>query len=222
MKRGRGRSGIEPLFAVLARERGITPPSDASRSPVRARDWEAAVGSRIAARARPVKLERGVLYVRAASATWAQELSMLCEPILEQLKARGVAVESLRFRVGPVDPPERAKTRNDVRTAPPAVKLPEMLAAEIEHVADEALREAIRRAAAKNLGWQRMRTSRKRTAAPEARVENDERVPRAPEAETATTTRAARGPRPAAPGSDPQDRAGAQSSVAPRRTRGSS
>ncbi|MDC3980054.1 DciA family protein [Polyangium jinanense] len=198
---------MEPLVAVLAREHGITPPSDTARAPVHARDWEAAVGSRIAARARPVKLERGVLHVRAASATWAQELSMLCEPILAQLKARGIAVESLRFRVGPVDPPERAKTRNDVRTAPPAVKLPEPLAAEIEHVADEALREAIRRAAAKNLGWQRMRASRKRTAAPEA--------------ETATTTRAARGPRPAAPENAPQDRAGAQSSAAPRRTRGS-
>ncbi|MDI1445159.1 DUF721 domain-containing protein [Polyangium sp. 6x1] len=217
---------MEPLFAVLARERGVAPPSDASRSPVSARDWEAAVGSRIAARARPVKLERGVLHVRAASSTWAQELSMLCEPILAQLKARGVAVESLRFRVGPVDPPERAKTRNDVRTAPPAVKLPEALATEIEHVADEALRDAIRRAAAKNLGWQRMRTSRKRTAAPEARVENDERGARAQaqqeDAPVTTTTRAARGPRPAAPGSDPQDRAGAQSSAAPRRTRGSS
>ncbi|MDI1478191.1 DUF721 domain-containing protein [Polyangium sp. y55x31] len=194
-------------MAVLAREQGITPPSDTSRSPVPARDWEAAVGSRIAARARPVKLERGVLHVRAASSTWAQELSMLCEPILAQLKARGIAVESLRFRVGPVDPPERAKTRGDVRTAPPAVKLPEALAAQIEHVADEALREAIRRAAAKNLGWQRMRASRKRTAPPEA--------------ETATTTRAARGPRPVAPENAPQDRAGAQSSAAPRRTRGS-
>lgn len=212
---------MEPLMTVLAREHGITPPSDASRSPVSARDWEAAVGSRIAARARPVKLERGVLHVRAASSTWAQELSMLCEPILAQLKARGVAVESLRFRVGPVDPPERAKTRNELRVAPPAVKLPEPLAAEIEHVADEALREAIRRAAAKNLGWQRMRTSRKRTAPPEARVENEERTTRAPAPEAATTTRAARGPRPAAPGNGPQDRAAAQSSAAPRRTRGS-
>ena len=215
---------MEPLMAVLARERGIAPPSNASRSPVAARDWEAAVGSRIAARALPVKLERGVLHVRAASSTWAQELSMLCEPILAQLKARGVAVESLRFRVGPVDPPERAKTRNEVRTAPPAVKLPEPLAAEIEHVADEALREAIRRAAAKNLGWQRMRASRTRTAPPEARVENDERAARTPppEAEAPTTTRAARGPRPAAPENDRQDRAAARSSAAPRRTRGSS
>ncbi|MRG94375.1 DciA family protein [Polyangium spumosum] len=207
---------MEPLVAVLARERGIAPPSDTSRSPVSARDWEAAVGSRIAARARPVKLERGVLHVRAASSTWAQELSMLCEPILAQLKARGVAVESLRFRVGPVDPPERAKTRGELRTTPPAVKLPEALATEIEHVADEALREAIRRAAAKNLGWQRMRTSRKRTEAPATEAPATPAKPEAP-----TTTRAARGPRPAAPGSGPQDRAAAPPAAAPRRTRGS-
>lgn len=200
---------MEPLFAVLSRERGIAPPSDTSRSPVHARDWEAAVGSRIAARAQPVKLERGVLHVRAASSTWAQELSMLCGPILEQLKARGVAVESLRFRVGSVEPPAREKTRHDVRTSPPAVKLPEALAAEIEHVADEALREAIRYAASKNLGWQRVR---------EARAPTHE----APKPATPTTTRAARGPRPAAPGNAPPDRAAAPPSAAPRRTRGSS
>jgi len=203
-KRARRRAGIEPLFSVLQRETGITAPPGTARAPVSPRDWEAAVGSRIAARAQPVKLERGVLHVRAASSTWAQELSMLSEPILEQLKARGVAVESLRFRVGPVAPPARAETRHDVRTSPPAVKLPEALAAEINHVADEALREAIRHAASKNLGWQRMRSARKQDAAT-----------------SATKTRDARAPRPVGPETDPPDRAAARASEAPRRTRGS-
>jgi len=144
---------------VLDRTNEILPPNGVpeSRAPVSARDWEAAVGTRIAARALPVKLERGMLHVRVSSATWAQELSMLGEPILAQLRQRGVRVDALRFRVGKVEIPERNKTREDsVRTSPPAVKLPPNLNQDVEEVRDAELRAAIRRAAEKNLGWQRM------------------------------------------------------------------
>ncbi len=40
------------------------------------------MGSRIAARARPAKLERGVLVIRTASAAWAQELALLADDIV--------------------------------------------------------------------------------------------------------------------------------------------
>lgn len=215
---------MEPLGLLLTHTRGVAAPKTAARSPVPPRDWEAAVGSRIAMRAEPVKLERGVLFVRAASATWAQELSLLCEPILEQLRARGVAVRELRFRVGQVEPPERAKTREEVRTSPPSVKLPEALADDIRRVEDDALREAIARAASKNLGWQRMRASKARPGV-RAYTAPTNPAPTNPEplsdVEAATTKRAARAPRPAARGSDPQDRAEARASASRPRTRGS-
>ena len=41
------------------------------RPPVSSRIWAEAVGARIAERARPITLERGVLTVRAATSVWA-------------------------------------------------------------------------------------------------------------------------------------------------------
>lgn len=159
-KKRKALRGIEQLGVVIGRVSDIAPPASASetRAPVSARDWEAAVGTRIAARAMPAKLDRGVLHVRVASSPWAQELSLLCEPILEKLRDRGIPVETLRFRVGRVEVPERSKTREEhVRTSPPAIELPVLLAKELENVRDEELRAAIRHAAEKNLGWQRMK-----------------------------------------------------------------
>jgi hypothetical protein len=148
------RSSLEPLGRVLSRDAALRVPGSVETSPIAARDWEAAVGSRIAARARPVRLDRGVLVVRTATATWAQELALLADAILAQLRGRGIAVESLRFRVGHVDAPERPPTRGEVRTAPPAVPLPPAVEAVVERVADPELRDAIARAAARDLGWQ--------------------------------------------------------------------
>jgi predicted nucleic acid-binding Zn ribbon protein len=148
------RSGLEPLGLVLSRESALKLAGATDTSPVSARDWEAAVGSRIAARARPVRLERGVLTVRTATATWAQELAFLADAILAQLRGRGVVAESLRFRVGPVDAPERPPTRSEVRAAPREVPLPPTVLAEVQRVADPELRDAIAHAAARNLGWQ--------------------------------------------------------------------
>ncbi|WP_437932780.1 DciA family protein [Sorangium sp. So ce291] len=123
------------------------------------RDWEAAVGSRIAARARPLKLERGVLHVRAASSTWAQELSMLGDVITTQLRARGLPVQSLRFRVGKVEPVARPPWREEVRPAPKEAPLPFEVRRELGKVADPELRDAIAKAASRNLGWQEAEAS---------------------------------------------------------------
>ncbi|MBK9260869.1 MAG: DUF721 domain-containing protein [Polyangiaceae bacterium] len=214
MKKKRALRGIEQLGAVLGRATEISPPKEApdARAPVSARDWEAAVGTRIAARAMPAKLDRGVLHVRVASSTWAQELSLLGEPILAQLRARGIPVEALRFRVGQVDAPERSKTREEhVRTTPPAVPLPSNVAGEVERVRNAELRDAIRRAAEKNLGWQRM--NRRAQASVETNERRDEGV---------TTPRpGARGPRFVGPETDRPDRVAEPVSASPRRTRGS-
>lgn len=178
MKKRKELRGLEQLGAVITRANEVLPPRNApdARSPVSARDWEAAVGTRNAARAMPAKLDRGVLHVRVTSSAWAQELSLLSEPIIAQLRARGVHVDALRFRVGHVEVPERNKTREEqVRTSPPAAPLPPTLAHDVERVQDAELRAAIRHAAEKNLGWQRMLGRANATA--ETNVRRDEREP---------------------------------------------
>src|SRR5678810_371252 len=101
MRRSARRHGaLEPLGLVIQHDSTLRVPPAVETSPISFRDWEAAVGTRIAARARPIRLERGVLLVRTATATWAQELTLLADAIVEQLVKRGVPVRSLRFRVG--------------------------------------------------------------------------------------------------------------------------
>ncbi|WP_437957972.1 DUF721 domain-containing protein [Sorangium sp. So ce119] len=146
--------GMERLGALIQRGSSLAAPAEVDTAPMPFRDWEAAVGSRIAARARPLKLERGVLHVRAASSTWAQELSMLGDAITTQLRARGLPVQSLRFRVGKVDPVARPPWREEVRPAPKEAPLPVEVRRELGKVPDPELRDAIAKAAARNLGWQ--------------------------------------------------------------------
>ncbi|WP_437833200.1 DciA family protein [Sorangium sp. So ce1153] len=151
--------GIERLGAMIQRESSLSAPAEVDTAPMPFRDWEAAVGSRIAARARPLKLERGVLHVRAASSTWAQELSMLGDAITTQLRARGLPVQSLRFRVGKVEPVARPPWREEVRPAPKEAPLPFEVRRELGKVADPELRDAIAKAASRNLGWQEAEAS---------------------------------------------------------------
>ncbi|WP_438026143.1 DUF721 domain-containing protein [Sorangium sp. So ce233] len=157
---------MERLGALIQRGSSLAAPTEVDTAPMPFRDWEAAVGSRIAARARPLKLERGVLHVRAASSTWAQELSMLGDAITTQLRARGLPVHSLRFRVGKVDPVARPPWREEVRPAPKEAPLPFEVRRELGKVPDPELRDAIAKAAARNLGWQEAEASARPRYAP--------------------------------------------------------
>lgn len=247
MTRSRGRPGLEPLGLVLLRDSALRVPASIETSPVAPRDWEAAVGSRIAARARPLRLDRGVLLVRTATATWAQELSLLTEAILSQLRGRGLTVDALRFQVGPVDAPARPPSRAEVRTAPAEVPLPQEVHAVVAAVADPDLRDAIAHAAARNLGWQaaqepppapQRRPSRgrarqdanpgpgnreRREANPgpwnRAREQADPFLARAPkkQADPTSAPSAAPAPRSAGPGSGPPARTKAPAPAGPRR-----
>ncbi len=200
----RRRAGIEPLGLVLSREKGLRVPGTIETSPVPARDWEAAVGSRIAARARPIRIDRGVLIVRAATSTWAQELSMLADAILEQLRGRGVRARSLRFVVGQVDAPERPPTRSEVRAAPGEVPLPATVAAVVQGVADPELRDAIAHAAARSLGWYARHEGAGTLGSTQGSTRESPRG--SPQAPATSAPSAARGPRSAGTGSAPQGR----------------
>ena len=130
----------------LGTARTVTP------SPIGRRDWEAAVGSRISRRTRPYKIQRGTLFVRTASAAWANELSLLTETILEQLQRRGHAITALRFRVGAVDVAEpRGRKHQAPPPEPPPLPLPADVDANIEQIDNDPLKAAIRQAASKSL-----------------------------------------------------------------------
>jgi predicted nucleic acid-binding Zn ribbon protein len=150
---------IEPLGSVLSRDKLVKAAVAESHAPVAQRDWEIAVGSRIAAKTRPTRLDRGVLYVATASAAWAQELSILSESILAQLGRLGVEVKALRFRVGKIERPDRPV--KDKRVSPAPLPLPSELAEAVDAVGEPELREAIRRAAGRSLGWQKMNRARR-------------------------------------------------------------
>lgn len=118
------------------------------------REWEAAVGARIAERAQPIELSRGTLTVRVATSVWASELSLLAAPILERLVAAGHAVTALRYRVGHIEPTPRPASLRVTRVAPPMAALPSALVGTIAAIEDEELRGVVAGAARANLAWQ--------------------------------------------------------------------
>ncbi len=110
-------------------------------------DWRRAVGARLAERTQPERVTDGILTVRVPSSTWAQELSMLSETVLERLREAGHAVERLRFHVAPTANTAVAPVFHVSRSA-----LPDSLARTISCLDDPELRLALGDAAAYSLG----------------------------------------------------------------------
>ena len=117
--------------------------------------WRRAVPARVFARARPVRLSHGTLYVHTASPAWALELHHLEPQLLASVQkhAPEARIRELRFKMGPL-PDVPAGSRPDrKRPEPVAVaSLPESLARALASIDDDDLREAISSAAAVSLG----------------------------------------------------------------------
>lgn len=124
------------------------------KPPIPAAEWRAVVGPRIADRARPIAIERGVLVVRVTTSVWANELQMLAPELLRRLVERGFAIAELRFRVGPLDFEERPPERRAYRKIPGPAPLAPELERSIQEIEDTELRDAISAAARANLAWQ--------------------------------------------------------------------
>lgn len=108
-------------------------------------DWQRAVGERLAQKTYPERMHEGVLTVHVPSSTWAQELSLLSDVVLERLRAAGHRIQKLRFHVSgkmPLEPPVTVVRR---------VALPSPLAATLARVDDPELRAAIADAASLSL-----------------------------------------------------------------------
>ena len=108
--------------------------------------WRQIVGERIAARTEPGAKRGRELTVHVASASWAQELSLLVNEIVVRLKAAGIHVDTVRFRVK-----EIAATPRDPAARKPIYRkaaLPSALRDQLEGIEDSELRDAIGEAAA--------------------------------------------------------------------------
>ncbi len=143
---------MDKLNNIISEAEPLKAPRGVPRPPLAPRDWEKAVGSRIAERTYPTRLDRGVLHVRAATSSWANELSLLADTILERLRASGLRVDSLRFSVGTVNVPNVGQSPRLVRRAATGAEpLPRELAEQISKVQNRELRAALAGAAASTL-----------------------------------------------------------------------
>lgn len=154
-----GDSKPVPLGKLLSEAKALR-----SSSAVADDVWRAAVGDRIAARARPAELERETLTVSVASPAWSQELSLLSKTIVERLRGRGVHVRRLRFRLT-LEAPARDRSLPCSVVSVTRAPLPEELAMRLEQVDDAELRSAIAEAASRWLG-RRERVSARAARAP--------------------------------------------------------
>ena len=187
------------------------------RPPIPMREWRLVVGPRIADRAHPITLERGILLVKVTTSVWANELQMLAPELVARLRARNFAVDQLRFRVGPLDLPDRPPERRTTRKVPPPVPLAAELTANIAAIGDADLRDVITRAASANLAWQDF-VAPVSGAPKSARAEALASAARVSEA-----PRGARVPRDAGTGSAPPGRnAGGSAGASPRNRGGDS
>ena len=120
--------------------------------------WPTAVGDAVARRAWPLRISRdGTLHVAVESATWAQELSLLQNDVLEALRGQlGVAAPAkLRFAVGPI-PEEAAPGASEPANTPAEpTEVPPEIESEASSAAaaidDPELRELVARAARTSL-----------------------------------------------------------------------
>lgn len=156
MRRRKRERPLETIGSVLVRDKLLKEAVKETRNPVSNRDWETAVGTRIAAKTRPIRLDRGLLMVVASSAAWSNELSLLSQPIIQRLRSLGLQVNELRFRVGAVEPDVGAN-RRAAKLVPNPTPLDAPLVDSLARVEDPELREALKAAAARMLGFRNSR-----------------------------------------------------------------
>lgn len=147
MARKRSNDAPTSIGNLLAR----TAPGRAAQTVVLSRGlWEEVAGVGFARRTRPDRIDRGTLHVIVASSGWAQELTLHAPTILERLKARGIDVERMRFKVGDVEAPEHGGVlvpgKDELERARNASPSREAIAP-LSKVAGPALRDAIEGAA---------------------------------------------------------------------------
>lgn len=119
--------------------------------------WEAIVGEAVAGHARPARWAGGTLVVRVDGHAWLQELSFVRPQMLARIQQEfpDLKISAIRLEAGELPPLPAggsvpAARRNDV---PLGEDEREFIDRAVERIADDALRDAARRAMTK--GFQR-------------------------------------------------------------------
>jgi predicted nucleic acid-binding Zn ribbon protein len=164
-RRGRDERGAVPVAGLVADLLAKAGVQKAVREHRLVTEWEQIVGERVAARAWPDGLSRGVLYVRVTNSAWMHELAFLKEAMIaaaRRVTGDPPVVKEVRFHVGARrsveadDPLAELAARRPGRGARPAARPPvsareaQVIDRETERVGDPGLREAIRAA------WRRL------------------------------------------------------------------
>ena len=107
--------------------------------------WDAAVGTQIAAHARPSHIANHRLTIVTESPVWTQQLSMLKPELLRRIAGSfgPGAVTDLFFVTGKIEPAPRGPDRAAQRQPAPAA-LPPALENELAGISDAEVRDAIR------------------------------------------------------------------------------
>lgn len=116
--------------------------------------WLRALPEKIVLRARPTRLQHGILQVNVSSSAWAQELHHMHDDLLERLRAHAphARLHAIRFRVGPLpELPTFYRPRPPKPRAVALSRLPEALGRALAAVHDDVLRQKIAAAASVSL-----------------------------------------------------------------------
>ncbi len=112
--------------------------------------WEQAVGSQIAAAARPISLREGLLVVHVKNNVWLHELVAMREDLLRRVRkhAPPKLVQDIRFRVGAL--PERVEVHAAAKhPSVPRAPIPYEMAQTIRRIESPRLRAVMLRVASR-------------------------------------------------------------------------
>jgi predicted nucleic acid-binding Zn ribbon protein len=123
--------------------------------------WLQAVGSRIAAQTKPDCIKKAVLFVKVANSAWMQQLHFMKQDILEKFNHLHQAepVKDIFFAIGEIAAPAAVKKDPFVIADDmPALKARDkkMIEKSLSDIADEELRDILKRAMTKEVIRRRM------------------------------------------------------------------
>ncbi|MCW5946242.1 MAG: DUF721 domain-containing protein [Fimbriimonadales bacterium] len=101
--------------------------------------WSEVVGENLAKKCSPEKFESGTLFVTVSSASWAQELRMHKQELLEKLNRIENVFDDIRFTVGAVVQPSEVADSNEFGALEPESIDVTFEVSEIEEVGRRAL-----------------------------------------------------------------------------------
>ena len=122
--------------------------------------WEKAVGPQIAAQSRPENLRKDILFVKVGSSVWMQQLHFLKEEIISKLNVLEKApIKDIRFSIGELPSPGKGEEHAPQPLSTNFLKERDKKMMEdcLASLADQELKELIKRAMLSEITWRRLR-----------------------------------------------------------------